>query len=77
MDPNRFHRRLRGPAGPLEPPGNPLASGSFMIVPTGLFSPVSPEVAQWQQALYQWAYQQAQELHKPSLYERDWLGVWN
>lgn len=76
MDPNRFNHRLRGP-GPAQPPTAPPPSSAFVIVPTGLIFPVTPEVAQWQQALYQWAYTQAQELNKPSLYERDWLGVWN
>jgi hypothetical protein len=39
--------------------------------------PVTPDFAQWQQALYQWAYEQAREMLRPSLVERDWLGVWN
>lgn len=74
MDPHRFNR-LRGPTSPPPPPA--ASSSAFVIVPTGLFFPVSPEVMQWQQALYQWAFDQAQELNKPSLFERDWLGVWN
>jgi len=77
MDPNRFNRRLRGPTTPPQTPPDPLASGAFVFLPTSFMFPVSPEFAQWQQALYQWAYNQAQELNKPSLYERDWLGVWN
>lgn len=75
MDPHRFNHRLQGPVSSPPPPSSP--SSAFVFVPTGLFFPVSPEMFSWQQALYQWAYEQAQELNKPSLYERDWLGVWN
>jgi hypothetical protein len=75
MDPNRFNRRLREPLSPQPPPAPPASA--FVMIPTGFFFPVTPDVAQWQQALYQWAYNQAQELNKPSLFERDWLGVWN
>jgi hypothetical protein len=46
-------------------------------MPAQCFFPPGAQFAPWQQALYQWAYNQAQELLKPSLYERDWLGVWN
>jgi hypothetical protein len=31
----------------------------------------------WQIALYQWAFEQAREVAKPSLLERDLLAVWN
>ncbi len=75
MDPNRFNYRHRGPT-PASPPPAPSAD-AFVFFPTGFFFPTPPEAALWQQALYQWAYNQAQELNKPSLYERDWLGVWN
>jgi hypothetical protein len=30
-----------------------------------------------QQALYQWAFEQAQAVARPSILERDLLGVWN
>lgn len=31
----------------------------------------------WQQQVYQWAFEQAQAVNKPSWIERDLLGVWN
>jgi len=83
MDSNRIPRRLLGPTAPPQlssaPPSSPAAglSDSFVILPANPMFSVPVEFAQWQQALYQWAYNQAQELLKPSLYERDWLGVWN
>jgi hypothetical protein len=36
-----------------------------------------PGYALWQQALYQWAFTQAQQVARPSLPERDLLAVWN
>jgi hypothetical protein len=32
---------------------------------------------QWQQDVYAWAFAQAQAVVRPSLLERDLLGVWN
>jgi hypothetical protein len=37
----------------------------------------SPAFAQWQQDLYQWALREAQAVVRPSILERDLLGVWN
>ena len=51
------------------PPAPPVEPGSFVMCPTGL--------NQTQQALYQWAFEQAQEAARPSLPERDLAGVWN
>jgi hypothetical protein len=34
-------------------------------------------LAQWQQGLYRWAFEQAQAAARPSLPERDLLAVWN
>jgi hypothetical protein len=40
--------------------------------------PVYPVAFQlWQQALYQWAFAEAQAVVQPSLPERDLLAVWN
>jgi hypothetical protein len=54
------------------PPDQP-----FIIVPLSWLPPVAP--AQWLyvQAIYQWAFAQAQEVMRPSIVERDLLGVWN
>lgn len=74
MDPNRFHRPRLSQATPGQPA---LPNDAFVICPSGFFVPVTPELALWQQAIYQLAFNQAQELLRPSLMERDWLGVWN
>ncbi len=75
MDPKRF--RLPPASPPAAPPAPSPSGDAFVCYPTGFFLPVNPAIAAWQQALYQWAYEQAQQLLKPSLAERDWLGVWN
>ncbi len=51
------------------PPVPPIASGSFVLCPTGC--------NEAQQALYRWAFEQAQEASRPSIPERDLAGVWN
>jgi hypothetical protein len=68
---NRLRLEPRRPAAPPAP-----NSDAFMFCSTSCL-PVTPDFAQWQQALYQWAYEQAREMLRPSLVERDWLGVWN
>jgi hypothetical protein len=60
---------------PAPPPPAP-APGAFVLCPFG--PPLVPAgYALWQQALYQWAFAQAQEVVRPSLPERDLLAVWN
>jgi hypothetical protein len=66
-------RRFRLPAPPPPAP----AAGAFVLVPFACFPSVTPEQASWQQALYQWAFDEAQAVARPSLLERDLLGVWN
>jgi hypothetical protein len=75
MDPNRFRRPPLSPPSQHQPEAP--SGDAFVIYPPGFFLPVSPEIAAWQQAVYQWAFEQAQQLLKPSIVERDWLGVWN
>jgi hypothetical protein len=60
-----------------KPPLPDVAADAFMPCPFGA-SPTADPV-QWlcQQALYQWAMQQAQAVARPSLPERDLAGVWN
>jgi hypothetical protein len=57
----------------MTPPPNP----PFVLFPLGHLPPQT--AAQWlyQQALYQWAFAQAQQVVRPSIVERDLLGVWN
>ena len=47
-----------------------VASGAVSCV-------LTPEQTLWQQALYQWAFTEAQAVVQPSLPERDLLAVWN
>lgn len=67
MDP----KRLLPPA-----PAPAPAPGAFVLCPVGLAAS-PPSFALWQQALYQWAFAQAQAVVRPSLPERDLLAVWN
>jgi hypothetical protein len=67
MIPNRFL-----PSTPAPAP----SPGGFVLCPFCL--PLAPAgCAPWQQALYQWAFAQAQAVVRPSLPERDLLAVWN
>jgi hypothetical protein len=67
MDPKRIL--------PMAPAPAP-APGAFLLCPCGS-PPVPAGYALWQQALYQWAFAQAQAVVRPSLPERDLLAVWN
>jgi hypothetical protein len=55
------------------PPAPPVTPGSFVLCPG---APVLGLGAA-QQALYRWAFEQAQEAARPSIPERDLAGVWN
>jgi hypothetical protein len=66
-------RRFRLPAPPPPTP----AQEAFVLVPLSCLPPVSPEDTARQQALYQWAFNEAQAVVQPSILERDLLGVWN
>jgi hypothetical protein len=67
MDPKRIL-----PPAPAPAP----APGAFVLCPL-CPAPAPPGYALWQQALYQWAFAQAQAVARPSLPERDLLAVWN
>jgi len=73
-------RRLPGEGDVIrlpQPPPPDVAADAFIPCPF-CASPTADPV-QWlcQQALYQWAMQQAQAVARPSLPERDLAGVWN
>lgn len=59
----------------------PLVTGmtavSFVLVPLAWLPHVTPEQLVMQQWIYQRAFEQAQAIARPSLPERDLLGVWN
>jgi hypothetical protein len=59
------------------PPAPEASPAGFMLCPPALGAALDP--VQWlcQQALYRWAFEQAQAVVRPSLPERDLLGVWN
>jgi hypothetical protein len=61
----------------LAPPPPPPAPGAFVLCPRSGLPPLPADQAAWQQALYQWAFAEAQAVVQPSLLERDLLGVWN
>ena len=51
-----------------------LSLGAFILCPVSYGNPLE---LFWQQELYRWALAQAQAVVRPSLPERDLLGVWN
>ena len=51
-----------------------LSLGAFILCPVPHGNPLE---LFWQQELYRWAFAQAQAVVRPSLPERDLLGVWN
>ena len=51
--------------------------GAFVLCPVVALPALSPEQWLWQQALYQWAFHEAQAVVQPSLPQRDLLAVWN
>jgi hypothetical protein len=71
-----FHNRITMEPPPIrlpQPPA-PLNPWAFMLCPC-----VAASQQQWtfQQMLYQRAYEAAQAVVRPSILERDLLGVWN
>jgi len=51
---------------------------AFVMCPVAACPAVGGQQPTWQQTLYQMAFEQAQAAtRRPSLFERDWLGVWN
>jgi hypothetical protein len=54
-----------------------IAPGAFMICPIISVPGMTMEQWLWQQYLYKCAFEQAQAVTRPSLLERDLLGVWN
>ncbi len=60
-----------------QPPQATPAPGSFMLFPLTVLPGILLEQALLQQWIYQQALAQAQAVARPSLPERDLLGVWN
>jgi hypothetical protein len=57
-------------------PATPAAD-AFVMMPTSALPASTPEQAAYQKSLYEWAFAEAQAVVRPSLPERDLLGVWN
>lgn len=51
--------------------------GGFFLCPLACLPSVPDAARLQQQALYEWAYQQAREVLRPSILERDLLAAWN
>ena len=72
---NRLPETL--PVYRLPQPSSPAPSAdAFVPVPVVLL-PVTLDQLVWQQWLYRQAFEQAQAAARPSLPERDLLGMWN
>jgi hypothetical protein len=72
----RFATELHSMRMP-RPPQPGITPEAFMICPIAMLAGQSQEQRMWQQWLYQQAFEQAQAVARPSLLERDLLGVWN
>ncbi|MBI1916385.1 MAG: hypothetical protein HYS12_16880 [Planctomycetes bacterium] len=72
---DRHRMRGEGDYATLPQPAAPqLPLGAFILCPVPYGNPLE---LFWQQELYRWALAQAQAVVRPSLPERDLLGVWN
>jgi hypothetical protein len=60
-----------------QPPVPGPSPQAFVVCPLVLVQGLALEQWLWQQGLYHWAFCQAQAVVRPSLPERDLLGVWN
>jgi hypothetical protein len=66
-----FRKRIQEPAPIILPhPNATIQPHSFLAYPVAALNPV-------QQWLYQKAFEEAQAVARPSILERDLLGVWN
>jgi len=66
-------RRIRLPSGPTPE----VAPGAFVFCPLASLPDVSPEHLAAVKELYQRALAEAAAVVRPSIVERDLLGVWN
>ncbi len=63
---------------PKRPVRDPSPSpAAFLLCPVACLPAGTESSRLQQQALYEWAYQMAREVLRPSILERDLLGVWN
>jgi hypothetical protein len=72
-----FHNRMTMESEPIplpQPPGPALNPGAFILCAIQVTSLDQWTVQQW---LYQRAFEAAEAVVRPSILERDLLGVWN
>jgi hypothetical protein len=73
MDRYRFRS-----AAEHRPAATPAPSPTaFFLCPVACLPTLTTQQSDWQQALYQWAFEQAQAVVRPALPERDLLAAWN
>lgn len=79
--PNRMAQPLvqefSAPCRLAQPRAQAVSAASFVLVPLACLPHFMPDQRLMQQWIYQRAFEQAQAVVRPSLPERDLLGVWN
>jgi hypothetical protein len=60
-----------------QPPASAISPAAFILCPFGCAPVVNPVHWLCQQAVYRSALEEAQAVARPSILERDLLGVWN
>jgi hypothetical protein len=60
-----------------QPQAHPIPTSAFCACPLSLMAGLSVATMQWRQRIYQLAFEEAKAVVRPSLPERDLLGVWN
>ena len=73
---HRFRNQLASLRISEMAPSRASESG-FMACPAALFVLFAGSPAQWQRHVYELAFREAQAVVRPSILERDLLGVWN
>jgi hypothetical protein len=76
MQRHRFQEQLDQRRLP-RPQAQPINRTAFCLCPPSLMMGAPGLAWLWQQRLYQMAFAEAQAVVRPSLPERDLLGVWN
>jgi hypothetical protein len=72
---NRFAAEVSHPM--QQPPTPTWTPTTFMVCPLPWHQSITPEQWAMTQWIYQCAFEQAEAVVRPSILERDLLGVWN
>lgn len=73
---NRFNTEVDSVRFP-HPPLRAIAPAAFRLCPATIVQGLTVEQRAFQQWVYQRAFEEAQAVIRPSLLERDLLGVWS